>query len=198
MEQVLEFLGNNYIWFLIIALILFFALIGFIADAKRKNNKVEPIEEIEDTTEPTIISESIIEPLAEENLINPLEEESNDFSSEILEKENIEKYDMDESIVDKIDNEQQNEFDSDQLVDEHDDDFETPSFDEHDDDDFETPSFDEHDDDVFETPSFDEPKEVESLGYFEEPLKEPQNNNNDFEIIEDEPAFKVEDENKNM
>lgn len=39
MENVLDFLANNYIWFLIAAVVLAFALVGFIIDSKRKEKK---------------------------------------------------------------------------------------------------------------------------------------------------------------
>ncbi len=41
MENILEFLENNYIWFLVAAVVLLFALIGFIVDSKRKQKKME-------------------------------------------------------------------------------------------------------------------------------------------------------------
>lgn len=41
MENILEFLENNYIWFLVAAAILLLALIGFIVDSKRKQKKME-------------------------------------------------------------------------------------------------------------------------------------------------------------
>lgn len=36
MEEILDFLVNNYLWFLIISLILIFALIGYIVDSYEK------------------------------------------------------------------------------------------------------------------------------------------------------------------
>ncbi len=42
MEVLVDFLLNNYIWFLVISLILIFALIGYLVDSttpKRKSNK---------------------------------------------------------------------------------------------------------------------------------------------------------------
>lgn len=44
MEKVIDFLLNNYIWFLVISLILIFALIGYLVDStdcyvKKKNKK---------------------------------------------------------------------------------------------------------------------------------------------------------------
>lgn len=41
MDKILDFLANNYIYFLIGAGVLFFALIGFIVDLKKKNKPEE-------------------------------------------------------------------------------------------------------------------------------------------------------------
>lgn len=53
MDTLIEFLLNNYIWFLVISLILIFALIGYLVDintAKDKDkHKVKPIAPIKDT-----------------------------------------------------------------------------------------------------------------------------------------------------
>ena len=38
MEKIVEFIGNNYAWFLTITIILLFALIGYIVDTKRNKN----------------------------------------------------------------------------------------------------------------------------------------------------------------
>ena len=38
MEKIVEFIGNNYAWFLTITIILLFALIGYIIDNKRNKN----------------------------------------------------------------------------------------------------------------------------------------------------------------
>ncbi len=48
MDILIDFLINNYIWFLVISLILIFALIGYLVDVTtpkldKKNNKVKPI-----------------------------------------------------------------------------------------------------------------------------------------------------------
>lgn len=41
MSNILDFLENNYIWFLVAAAVLLFALVGFIVDSKRKQKKME-------------------------------------------------------------------------------------------------------------------------------------------------------------
>ena len=38
MENIVDFIGNNYAWFLTISIILLFALIGYIVDNKRNRN----------------------------------------------------------------------------------------------------------------------------------------------------------------
>lgn len=46
MDTLIDFLLNNYIWFLVISLILIFALIGYLVDAntpKQSKSKVKPI-----------------------------------------------------------------------------------------------------------------------------------------------------------
>ncbi len=40
MEKIIEFIGNNYAWFLTISIILLFALIGYIVDTKRNKNDI--------------------------------------------------------------------------------------------------------------------------------------------------------------
>ena len=40
MEKMIEFVGNNYSWFLTISIILLFALIGYIVDTKRTKNDI--------------------------------------------------------------------------------------------------------------------------------------------------------------
>ncbi len=46
MEKIVEFVGNNYSWFLTITIILLFALIGYIYDSKR--NKSDLLKKSED------------------------------------------------------------------------------------------------------------------------------------------------------
>lgn len=44
MQTFIDFLVNNYLWFIIIALILVFALIGYLVDTSEKANKKEELE----------------------------------------------------------------------------------------------------------------------------------------------------------
>lgn len=39
MQTIIDFLANNYLWFIIIALILIFALIGYLVDTSEKTNQ---------------------------------------------------------------------------------------------------------------------------------------------------------------
>lgn len=52
MDTLIEFLLDNYIWFLVISLILIFALIGYLVDAStnrdKEKKKVTPIMPIEE------------------------------------------------------------------------------------------------------------------------------------------------------
>ena len=63
MEKFLEFLSNNYLYFLIAAGVLFFALIGFIVDLKKKN-KAESEGQVEET--PTTVESA---PIVEETVV---------------------------------------------------------------------------------------------------------------------------------
>lgn len=45
MQTFIDFLVNNYLWFLIIALILVFALIGYLVDTSEKTNPSNSFEE---------------------------------------------------------------------------------------------------------------------------------------------------------
>ena len=46
MDKIIEFIGNNYAWFLTITILLLFALIGYIYDSKK--NKSDLIKKTED------------------------------------------------------------------------------------------------------------------------------------------------------
>lgn len=62
MENFLNFLSNNYIYFLIAAGVLFFALVGLLVDMKKKNVKEsEPSEVIPEVKEEVNIPEPTVE-----------------------------------------------------------------------------------------------------------------------------------------
>ena len=49
MQELMDFLLNNYIWFLIVSLIVIFALIGYLVDTtsnKEKKAKIKPIAKV--------------------------------------------------------------------------------------------------------------------------------------------------------
>ena len=92
MNKIIEFIGENYAWFLTITIILLFALIGYIYDSKKsqlKDNKEEiedtQIDEIENTDK-----ESLSEMVAESATLNvdaatdtsSIEEEPKDLDSD--------------------------------------------------------------------------------------------------------------------
>ncbi len=79
MESVMNFLADYYVWFFVAALVLCFALIGFIIESKKKQKnefKGESIEENEATNiENTIPVEPVIQNApVEENVINASQE----------------------------------------------------------------------------------------------------------------------------
>ena len=47
MGKVIEFIGNNYVWFLTVTIMLLFALIGYIYDTRKEKNDVFKKEEDE-------------------------------------------------------------------------------------------------------------------------------------------------------
>lgn len=66
MEGFLNFLSNNYLYFLIAAGVLVFALIGFLVDMKRKNK------DLEDISVPEVVVDD--QPIASvENITSPAE-----------------------------------------------------------------------------------------------------------------------------
>ncbi len=48
MQTFIDFLVNNYLWFLIVSLILVFALIGYLVDTNEKKDKKTKEENIEE------------------------------------------------------------------------------------------------------------------------------------------------------
>lgn len=93
MEKIIDFIGNNYSWFLTITIILLFALIGYIIDSKRNKN------DLFKKTENELVEESL------ENLIVPegksLAETVNTSKNINTETKKVEL--TDESILEEID-----------------------------------------------------------------------------------------------
>ena len=89
METVLNFLVENYLWFLIISLILIFGLIGYIVDShEKKAPKLHFEEDNEDVTnlnvqEDKSLKELLAENNTENNSIN-LEGETEELSSIVM------------------------------------------------------------------------------------------------------------------
>ena len=79
MDKIIEFIGNNYAWFLTISIILLFALIGYIVDTKRNKNDIfrqkeeeldeNYIEEIKNSSENT--GKSLSDMVTKSKNINP-------------------------------------------------------------------------------------------------------------------------------
>lgn len=61
MENVMNFLADNYIWFFVAAGVLFFALIGFIIESRKKQKNEFKGESIEENTKTTNNSETVVE-----------------------------------------------------------------------------------------------------------------------------------------
>lgn len=53
MEKFIDFLVNNYLWLLIVVLIIVFALIGYLVDSvnQKDKHKVKPIAKVEEAPE---------------------------------------------------------------------------------------------------------------------------------------------------
>ncbi len=77
MEKVIEFVGNNYAWFLTISIILLFALIGYIVDSKRSKNDLLKKTETE-------IDENAIQ-----EIMNNTENEGKSLSDMVSKSKNI-------------------------------------------------------------------------------------------------------------
>lgn len=94
MEQIIDFIGNNYAWFLTITIILLFALIGYIYDSKR--NKIDIFTKAEneldeESLENIMIPEgkSLAEIVTNSKNINPETKSVELIDETILEKEQV-------------------------------------------------------------------------------------------------------------
>ncbi len=77
MENIIDFIANNYAWFLTITIILLFALIGYIADTKR--NKDDLLKKSENEMEELSIENININ---EEKSLNDIVSNSKQINSE--------------------------------------------------------------------------------------------------------------------
>lgn len=92
MEKIIEFIGNNYAWFLTITIILLFALIGYIYDSKK--NKKDLLKKTENEMEELSIEnikaqegKSLNEVVGTSKNINPETKSVELIDSEILNSE---------------------------------------------------------------------------------------------------------------
>lgn len=79
MDILIEFLLNNYIWFLVISLILIFALIGYLVDANsnkdKDKKKIKPIAPIKEDKKVTV--HPSVEAYTNEDFDDPLINDKN-------------------------------------------------------------------------------------------------------------------------
>lgn len=100
MDKIIEFISNNYSWFLTISIILLFALIGYIYDTKRE--KTDLLKKTENEIDEESIENIII---TEEKSLNEAVSKSKNINSETKQVELT-----DESIINDDKNEEiQNE-----------------------------------------------------------------------------------------
>ncbi len=85
MDKLIEFVGNNYAWFLTITIILLFALIGYIYDNRKTNLKIKEEDEVKDEEE--LANEVVIEEVKTEE--NPKEEVTNSIDNNDSIEQNI-------------------------------------------------------------------------------------------------------------
>lgn len=94
MEGLLQFINNNYIWLIIIAVVILFALIGYIADKNgfnsKKQNSTDKINKVEQSK-----PESKIEANKKGK------KEKQEFIEEIVDEEELEQ--IDETLMEEID-----------------------------------------------------------------------------------------------
>ena len=68
MQAFIDFLVNNYLWFIIVSVVLIFALIGYLVDTSEKPNRVSKMEDENPIIEGN--QESIIESDEKQETIN--------------------------------------------------------------------------------------------------------------------------------
>ncbi|MCI9280333.1 MAG: hypothetical protein HFJ02_06015 [Bacilli bacterium] len=68
MQAFIDFLVNNYLWFIIVSVVLIFALIGYLVDTSEKPNRVSKMEDENPIIEGN--QESIIESDVKQETIN--------------------------------------------------------------------------------------------------------------------------------
>ncbi len=80
MQTLIDFLVNNYLWFIIISLILIFALIGYLVDTSERANKKNLFNE-DDLENPEMVKESV-------KIAEPMESLNMDMGTEEIQELN--------------------------------------------------------------------------------------------------------------
>ena len=94
MEKIVDFIGDNYAWFLTITIILLFALIGYIVDTKRNKNDLlkkteNEIEELNLENIKVQEGKSLNDAVSTSKNINPETRAVELTDTEILNEENV-------------------------------------------------------------------------------------------------------------
>lgn len=106
MQTFIDFLVNNYFWFLIISLILVFALIGYLVDTSEKPSKIkkeelppkEPLETVEPLQQSTKeVTNTMVSPEMNGNNVDAVNMEAPISTTELPPK-------METEILDDLDN----------------------------------------------------------------------------------------------
>lgn len=81
MQTLIDFLVNNYLWFIIISLILVFALIGYLVDTSERTNKSNKIEDSLDSSSMEVPTK-FAEPIPDLNM--DMGEEVQEFEKDVI------------------------------------------------------------------------------------------------------------------
>ena len=100
MEKLIQFVGENYAWFLTITIILLFALIGYIYDNKRNKSDLmkKEEEELDATSMENIMDNSELQSLNENKSLSDMVSKSKNINPETKSVELIDKTILDENI----------------------------------------------------------------------------------------------------
>lgn len=98
MEKIIEFIGNNYVWFLTIVLLLLFALIGYIYDSKK--NKSDLL-----TKKDEVVEEPLEKEEDKNNNLSTMIDESNNINQETVNVESTENIVLDNAPKEETTNE---------------------------------------------------------------------------------------------
>ena len=105
MQTFIDFLVNNYLWFIIISFILIFALIGYLVDTNEKKNKEESFE---DTLDASNIENIKVEKTAESaNMDMGLEEKNTTLEKDVIIMPNIAETPLENTVTESTEQEQE-------------------------------------------------------------------------------------------